>query len=414
MRKTMVIALALIILAGAGLYAGGSASRGTASGKTKVEFFSLKREVYDIMEKLIADFEAQNPDVEIEQTLTPDPDRVLVSRMAGKDTPEIFSSWANASFEQRVDAGYVADITGIPALANVRQEALDQTRIKGRDYLIPISYNTMGVWYNLDIFARYNLAPPKTWAEFLNVCETLKAAGVTPALICGKELEPVRQDSCVYLISIPHWPDLNKDIAAKQVNFADRGKPYSQEMRDMAQRVLQYFSYGQADIMGSGRDQIRNDFATGKAAMYIEGSWAIPTFLNANPNLKFALMPWPSVNAQDSRVTAFAGDFAITYSATAKYPDIAKRFMTFMTSKEAAQYYAEKDGSISCIKGVEYVAPQLKDQMDFINSGHGVLPPDAIWSARQQDAIGAAFQGLYVSKDIEKFCRDMQDAWNNL
>jgi raffinose/stachyose/melibiose transport system substrate-binding protein len=166
--------------------------------------------------------------------------------------------------------------------------------------------------------------------------------------------------------------------------------------------------------MGSGRDQLRNDFATGKAAMYIEGSWTIPTFLSANPNLKFSLMPWPAVNAKDTRVTAFAGDFGISYSATAKYPDIAKKFLTFMTSKAAAQYYAEKDGSISCVKGVEYVAPQLKAQMDFINAGGGIKTPDVIWTTRQQDAVGVAYQGLYVSKDVEKFCQDLQNVWNNM
>jgi len=60
------------------------------------------------------------------------------------------------------------------------------------------------------------------------------------------------------------------------------------------------------------------------------------------------------------------------------------------------------------------VAPQLKAQMDFISGGGGVKPPDVIWTTRQQDAIGAAYQGLYVSKDIEQFCRDLQDVWNNM
>jgi raffinose/stachyose/melibiose transport system substrate-binding protein len=330
--------------------------------------------------------------------------------MASGDVPDLFSQWPTVNFQQRVDAGHIADISDLPAIKNIKDDALKVARYKGKDWLIPISYNTMGVWYNKDIFARYNLAIPATWAEFVNVCKTLKANNITPALICGKELEPTRQDMCVYLLTVPDYDALQADWAAHRV---DLSKPYGNQLRDMARRIVEYQTYAQADVVGSGRDQLRADFASGKAAMYIEGSWCIPTFKAANPNLNFGLMPFPAVNAADTKVTAFPGDFAITMSSSAKHPAEARQFLEFIASPAAATYYAQEDGSISCIKGVTYVAPQLADQQKIIDGGRGRAPADVVWTTKQQDDIGAALQSLYMTGDVEKFVTSLRDIWNN-
>jgi raffinose/stachyose/melibiose transport system substrate-binding protein len=209
---------------------------------------------------------------------------------------------------------------------------------------------------------------------------------------------------------MPEYPTLYPDILAKRV---DINKPYGQALRDMAGRIVQYQSFAQADVLGSGRDQLRNDFASGKAAMYIEGSWAIPSFLSANPSLNFSMMPWPAVRAADTRVTAFAGDFALCLSATAKHPEESKKFLDYIDLAGSGTNYAEKDGSISCIKGIDYVAPQLKEQSGVIDSGRSVPPPDVVWSTKQQDDIGTALQQLYMDKNADAFARTLQNIWNN-
>jgi raffinose/stachyose/melibiose transport system substrate-binding protein len=410
----VLCAVAVLSLVTSGLFAAGQQGVGggapaASGGKTVIEFVNLKREVVDIMNYLIGEFEKENPTIDIEQTIVPDPERVLVTRMASGDVPDLFMQWPTVNFQQRVDAGYIANLDGIAALNNVNPDSLKQTRYKGHDYIIPISYNTMGVWINKDIFAKYNVQYPKDWAGFVAACETFKKNGVTPALICGKELEPARQDACVYLTSVPSWPQVHADLLAKKI---DLSKPYGNELRDMAKRIVQYASFAQEDILGAGRDQLRADFASGKSAMYIEGSWCIPTFLAANPNFNFALMPFPAVKASDSKVCAFAGDFALCMSATAKYPEQSKKFLEFMTRTSSGQYYAEKDGSISTIKGVSYAAPQLADQMAFINGGGGMATPDVVWTTAQQDAVGAAIQTLYMNKDTEAFVQTFAKIFN--
>lgn len=48
-----------------------------------------------------------------------------------------------------------------------------------------VTYNSF--FYDRKLFDKYNLAPPKTWTEFLGVCETLKRNGIGPIIISGAE-----------------------------------------------------------------------------------------------------------------------------------------------------------------------------------------------------------------------------------
>jgi len=413
MKKFLMIVLVLAFLTGAA-FAGGSkaASSAPAAGSTTVEFFALKSEVTDIMNKLIGDFEAKNPGVVIEYTVTPDPWGVLTTRMMGNDTPEIFMTWGGPDFRSWVANGYVADLTGQPAIANISQDALDMLRVNGKDYMVPIARNVLGLFINNDMFKQNNLNPPTTWADMLNVCNTFKTAGITSILINGKDVDSIHEETQVYLLTMPSWTALDSDIQNKVVNFSDQSKPYYQDIRDMAKRVVQFYGYAQADVMGAGADQVRDDFSTGKGAMYIDGSWGIASVSGANASLNFKMIPFPAATAQTTKIAYAPDDFAITYSATAKHPDIAKKFLEFMTSKDAAQYYAEQTGTLSCVKSVNYTSPYLKDVYDAINAGKGVAYPNYEWSAEQMDGVSAAFQLLYSTKDIEGFCAALQTGFN--
>jgi len=50
-------------------------------------------------------------------------------------------------------------------------------------YGLPISYYRWGVYYRKSIFRQYNLQPSRTWKEFIEVGERLKAAGIAPGAL---------------------------------------------------------------------------------------------------------------------------------------------------------------------------------------------------------------------------------------
>jgi ABC-type glycerol-3-phosphate transport system substrate-binding protein len=62
---------------------------------------------------------------------------------------------------------------------------------EGRVYFLPVFHSWFGVYYNPEVFDRYDLAPPATWEEFLAVCETLSKNSVAPIVYAGDDRQMV-------------------------------------------------------------------------------------------------------------------------------------------------------------------------------------------------------------------------------
>jgi multiple sugar transport system substrate-binding protein len=63
--------------------------------------------------------------------------------------------------------------------------------VKGKEFGLPIHYYNWGIYYNKELFSKYNLVEPQTWEEFLTICEKLKAEGITPISLGSKDDWPV-------------------------------------------------------------------------------------------------------------------------------------------------------------------------------------------------------------------------------
>ena len=64
----------------------------------------------------------------------------------------------------------------------------DLSAIDGKQYYLPVAYTWTGIYYNKEVFAEFGLDPPATWDEFIAVCDTLLANGVTPLSVAGDDV----------------------------------------------------------------------------------------------------------------------------------------------------------------------------------------------------------------------------------
>lgn len=51
---------------------------------------------------------------------------------------------------------------------------LEKTKVNGKILAIPDRYKFWGIWYKKSLFTQLNLTVPKTWPEFINVCNMIK------------------------------------------------------------------------------------------------------------------------------------------------------------------------------------------------------------------------------------------------
>jgi ABC-type glycerol-3-phosphate transport system substrate-binding protein len=123
--------------------------------------------------------------VGITQSANPSTDVFMSSVRAAlptKQAPELFTWWSTYRMKDLIDQGLCADLTDLwnKHKADFSAGVRAAFTFDGKVYGLPYSIEYWGVWYNKSTFAKLGLAPPKTWAEFLKVCEALKAGGVTP------------------------------------------------------------------------------------------------------------------------------------------------------------------------------------------------------------------------------------------
>lgn len=59
---------------------------------------------------------------------------------------------------------------------------------QGKQYSAPTVYYSWGMFYRKDLFKKVGIAgEPKTWDEFLEACKKLKAAGIAPVAVGGRD-----------------------------------------------------------------------------------------------------------------------------------------------------------------------------------------------------------------------------------
>jgi multiple sugar transport system substrate-binding protein len=59
---------------------------------------------------------------------------------------------------------------------------------QGKQYSAPTVYYSWGMFYRKDLFKKAGIAAePKTWDEFLDACKKLKAAGIAPVAVGGRD-----------------------------------------------------------------------------------------------------------------------------------------------------------------------------------------------------------------------------------
>ncbi len=86
----------------------------------------------------------------------------------------MFHSWGGGWLKEFVNQGNVLEITNKFDANTISKQALDNSTFDGKVYGLPLGLSIAEMWYNKDIFAKYNLKPPATWEEFINVVDTLK------------------------------------------------------------------------------------------------------------------------------------------------------------------------------------------------------------------------------------------------
>ena len=323
----------------------------TIYAKTTIRFMgwgSLQEK--NNVEKAIARFEQENPDIEIQWIHVPENYlQKLQIMIAGGTPPDVF--WVATDYYQEfASKGLLYDITkflesdpeiGAPDYFIQPQEK-DRMYINGKAYGIGSCWVSIHLYYNKDIFEAAGIElPPSdpdaawTWEEFEEIAArlTVDSKGRT-ALDAGFDPNDVVQ----FGVNIPTWwlPLLsviwsnggtfyNDDYTAFTVD-----DPKTLEALD---RIADLMKRGIAPRSAAFQQvgmTAQQMLATGKVAMHISGSWELQDLALMDFELGTGIVPRP----RDGKpATAIQAHMHGIYAGT-KYPKEAWRLLRFISSDE--------------------------------------------------------------------------------
>lgn len=392
---------------------GCSGGNDTASGVTTVTWSQAKPEVVDYFNTLVKEFNEQNPDVKVVQQYDADQATKLAAASTRGNLPDIISSYSGPVLSQLVDAGATADLSKLSALPSISPAArqLVEDVIPNQDgqvNAVPFALSAVGVLYDKQVFADAGLTPPATWDQLMSTCAAFKAKGVVPAYGYNKAgaggMIQVMNGLAAQLQPKDFWSRMRDGGPSSSVSFQKDYGEVAQKIVTFSEQCLQ------PDAANEDSNDATAAFAAGKAAMYVNGPWVEPVLKTANPNLDYAVMPFPATDSPDDRRVAALSD--VTFVASkGKHQQAAEKFIDFMLQKSVVDdYLSSQGGAFSPLTDAGQVtSPAVAGLAQNMADGDYVAQPAVQFPA--SITYANYLETLVASKDTKAFLKTLDDDW---
>lgn len=293
--------------------------------------------------------------------------QVVNSSLDSGDAPDLLTWWSGYRLEGLYQSGGLLDVTDIWETA-ISADDVPQTLASGftfddRQYGISLNSAYWVVFYNKRVFEDNGLEVPTTWDEFLNVCETLKSADVTPlyATIDGRWPAFIWFEEFL----IRNDPDFYVELTEGRASYTD--DTAVKAMEDW--RALfdnEYFSA--LDIPMDSN--VTGMFANGEIAMIPVGTWFQQQIMAQDlvPGEDYDAFILPNVNPDLERNVMIIEAGAVVLPANAENVDASKELAAWWMQPEAQTLWSGLLGDAPFNPKVEADNPVLNGLVQTVGA----------------------------------------------
>lgn len=414
------VSLGLVLLLTTGLFAGCASNSKTNKGSTdlatkkeKVELKFLGWGGVDekkLVDDIIAKYEAENPNVDIQFENPADYWPKLQTMIAGGQAPDLFYM-GFPEFKEYEKQKVLLNLDGkFGDLSDFYEGGIKAfTGADGKLYGLPKDWGTYVFYYNKKIFKDAGVKSPAEYVAENNwtMDNMLKAAKEIKGKAgsqFGVVVEPNRWKAFVGA----NWVDANGKVNVTTDQFAND----LQFVADLwlkekvAPNVQELKSLSAADR-----------FMQGNTAMFMSGRWMALQFASVK-DLQWDIVPMPVANQRNNDKFTWMDSVGLVASKTTKYPDEVVKFMKFYTDTWAQSEMAKRGLAIPVRKSVAKSDSFVKGLQGVNNEAHTTYPAQTLtvfdkWSAGWKELDNAfidVFNGTTSAKDAAKKAQQAIDA----
>lgn len=358
--------------------------------------------------KVIADFKAANPDLNVIEDGGPKINDQNKPRWIGGNPPDfVYIDGAGLNDRQMVEDGQLEDLTEwFKTAKNVDgtliSDILTQPpqQYDGKVYNIPLVLNSWGIFWDKALFKEKGWTEPTDYASFIDAADKIKAAGVTPFIHTGKYAYYI-QDAFLYPAIVSANNDdysILQDMANSKVEAFK-----SPAVMEALNKIVEMRDKGfidKASIQINHTDS-QMLFLQHKDAFIPNGLW-LPNEMGKDVPAGFDFGFIPSVTQKaGGKVVANTSTATVAIAKKAKNKGAAQAFMSFIFSEAQASQWAELSGAPSNIKGdiSSSSAPNfVKAAAKFLNDPNTVVVPTITFNADVEKVMWDSTDALSIGK----------------
>ena len=314
-----------------------------------------------LFQQVLTKFQETHPQIRIKfETVADQYMDVLKTRLIGDAAPDVFFLDSfEAPFLMANDVLEPLDSYLTPAFdfADFDESLVAPFRQNDRLYGLPKDCSTLALFYSPKAFAEVGLTqPPTTWEELLTAAKRLTLDR--------------NQDGRIDQYGFGVLPDLARQVFLMRAfgGQAVDARGYAAFASDAALKGLNLVARQIRDDRTAARpaDVGANSgtemFGQGKAAMVIEGNWAIPFLKETFPDLDFATAEVPRINNQPGTMV-----FSVGYvmNRQSDHKREAWQFIEYVTGKEGMAIWTSAGSALPTRRSV---AAQLQYDRDPLRS----------------------------------------------
>jgi multiple sugar transport system substrate-binding protein len=372
-----------------------------------------------LLESLLYKFSVENPDILVKyEPITGDYKQALLTAIASGTEPDIY--YMDIFWWQELAANEVVlPLDDLMAASGVKREEfipalMDAFTYDGKTYGIPKDFNTLGMFYNKDLFDKAGIEYPSddwTWDD-------LKEAS-------AKLTDLSDANKPVYGFCTP--PDPGRfPVFVFQNGGMVMTEDYSDAALDgeAAVKAAEFYTSFRAEKIGAMPSDLGEGwqgtlFGKGQCAMVYEGGWLIPYLRDQFPGTKYGVVLPPAGPAGEGNLI-----FTVAWgvSSNTKNAEAAWKVVNFLTG-EASQKAVLESGfalpSRISLQESEYLKNNPNTAAIFRGALEGARP--FFWGAVGSDVneqMGKALervfqQGQSVSESLFEAAKKIREAIAN-
>lgn len=295
------------------------------------------------------------------------------------------------------------------------------TAFDGNTYTAPLAgENTQGIIYNKTYFDANGLTEPKTYDEFITLCQTIKDKGdMAPLVIGGQD---------IWHIGFLFYKAYNDQVMSQDIDFIKHCYDGSKNFSDPAmiatfEELQEIFQYAQDGWVSTPDAQITTFLVSDMAAMMYSGTHMFSQIADADPDFEMGWFAIPSPDGK-TRLVGGGGASGLAISAeSAKNPNkkaAAEEFIKFFYAPENYVVYCDKLNAIPSTVEMPQTnaSPVLQDVIDATGTaddlsvmwnsriGDNELPPDF-----RNFMYKTTVEIIQGQRDIPSACDELNKTW---